>query len=153
MHTSGSLQELCLATGIICNMALTEAVLTIDAEELGPEQIQLRGPLARIQRLMVGLLPRYCTKENWEKVCWIALLYRYHLTGLKGNLFHWLGFLVLSDANYNPNTFSCQRLALSASSLAEHGQCNPAWFGAITNSCCITGCTVLVVVISLAGSR
>lgn len=68
VHTSGSLQELCLATGIICNMALTEAVLTIDAEELGQEQIQLRGPLARIQRLMVGLLPRYCTKENWEKI-------------------------------------------------------------------------------------
>ena len=86
-------------------MALTEAVLTIDAEELGQEQIQLRGPLARIQRLMVGLLPRYCTKENWEKVCCIALWYHYHLTCLRGNLFHCLGFLVFSDANYNPNTF------------------------------------------------
>lgn len=105
VHTSGSLQELFLATGIICNMALTEAVLTVDAEELGQEQIQLRGPLARIQRLMVGLLPRYCNKENWEKVCCIALWYRYHLTRLQRNLFHFLDFLVFSDANDNPNAF------------------------------------------------
>lgn len=67
VHTSGSLQELGLATGIICNMRLTEANLMVD-EELGQEQVQLRGPLARIQRLMIGLLPRYSTSENWEKI-------------------------------------------------------------------------------------
>lgn len=48
-------------------MALTEAALTTD-EDLGQEQIQLRGPLARIERLMIGLLPRYCSSDSWEKI-------------------------------------------------------------------------------------
>lgn len=67
VHTSGSLHEVGLVTGIMCNMGLTEASLTAD-EELGQEQIQLRGPLARIQRLMIGLFPRYCSSDSWEKV-------------------------------------------------------------------------------------
>jgi len=67
VHTSGSLHEVGLVTGIMCNMGLTEASLTAD-EELGQEQIQLRGPLTRIQRLMIGLLPRYCSSDSWEKV-------------------------------------------------------------------------------------
>ena len=54
----------------MCNMGLTEASLTAD-EELGQEQIQLRGPLARIQRLMIGLFPRYCSSDSWEKVSFI----------------------------------------------------------------------------------
>lgn len=66
--TCSSLQELGLVTGIMCNMGLTEAVLMAD-EELGQEQIQLRGPLARIQRLTIGLLPRYCSSDHWDKVC------------------------------------------------------------------------------------
>ena len=70
VHTSGSMQELGLVTGIMCNMGVTEATLMAD-EELGQEQIQLRGPLARIQRLMIGLLPRYCSSENWDKVCYV----------------------------------------------------------------------------------
>ena len=67
VHTSGSLHEVGLVTGIMCNMGLTEASLTAD-EELGQEEIQLRGPLARIQRLMIGLFPRYCSSDSWEKV-------------------------------------------------------------------------------------
>lgn len=72
VHSSGSLHELGLVTAIVSNMGLTEAALTAD-EELGQEQIQLRGPLARIQRLMIGLLPRYCSSENWEKVSYVYL--------------------------------------------------------------------------------
>ena len=48
-------------------MALTEDALIAD-DDLGQEQIQLRGPLARIERLMIGLLPRYCSSDSWEKV-------------------------------------------------------------------------------------
>ena len=66
-QSSGSLKELCLVTGIVCNMALTEDALIAD-DDLGQEQIQLRGPLARIERLMIGLLPRYCSSDSWEKV-------------------------------------------------------------------------------------
>ena len=69
VHSSSSLQELGLVSGIVCNMGLTEVTLTADSE-LGQEQIQLRGPLARIQRLMIGLLPRYCSSDSWEKVIW-----------------------------------------------------------------------------------
>ena len=80
VHSSGSLQELGLVTGIVCNMGLTEVTLTTDGE-LGQEQLQLRGPLARIQRLMIGLLRRYCSSENWEKVNWVSLTF---------DLFQWL---------------------------------------------------------------
>lgn len=66
-QSSGSLKELCLVTGIVCNMALTEDALIAD-DDLGQEQIQLRGPLARIERLMIGLLPRYCSSDSWEKI-------------------------------------------------------------------------------------
>lgn len=48
-------------------MALTEDALIAD-DDLGQEQIQLRGPLARIERLMIGLSPRYCSSDSWEKV-------------------------------------------------------------------------------------
>ena len=75
VHSSGSLQELGLVTGIVCNMGLTEVALTADGE-LGQEQIQLRGPLARIQRLMIGLLPRYCSSDSWEKVIWLSLTFQ-----------------------------------------------------------------------------
>ena len=83
VHTPGSLQELGLVTGIMCNMGLTEATLTAD-EELGQEQIQLRGPLARIQRLMIGLLPRYCSSDNWEKVSCTNLLFMGEGGGFSG---------------------------------------------------------------------
>lgn len=76
VHSSGSLQELGLVTGIVCNMGLTEVSLNADGE-LGQEQIQLRGPLARIQRLMIGLLPRYCSSDSWEKVIWLSLTFDY----------------------------------------------------------------------------
>ena len=56
-------------------MGLTEVALTSDGE-LGQEQIQLRGPLARIQRLMIGLLPRYCSSDSWEKVIWLSLTFQ-----------------------------------------------------------------------------
>ena len=56
-------------------MGLTEVALAADGE-LGQEQIQLRGPLARIQRLMIGLLPRYCSSDSWEKViCRLSLTF------------------------------------------------------------------------------
>ena len=57
-------------------MGLTEVSLNADGE-LGQEQIQLRGPLARIQRLMIGLLPRYCSSDSWEKVIWLSLTFDY----------------------------------------------------------------------------
>ncbi|XP_048578619.1 nuclear pore complex protein Nup205 isoform X2 [Nematostella vectensis] len=67
VHTPSSLQELALITGIICNAALTETSV-LDEDTILEDEIKLRGPLARIQRLMLALLPKYCSSENWDKV-------------------------------------------------------------------------------------
>lgn len=68
MHTAGSLQELALVTGIVCNAGLVEAGILNNETQLLEDQLALKGPLTRIQRLMVALLPRYCSVDNWDKV-------------------------------------------------------------------------------------
>lgn len=67
VHTASSLQELSLVTSIICNAGLTENSL-LENEGLLDDEIKLRGPVARIQRLMMALLPKYCSKDYWDKV-------------------------------------------------------------------------------------
>lgn len=71
VHNLASLQELALVTGIVCNAGLTETSI-LSSEAVMADQLRLKGPLARVQRLMFDLMPRYCSSRGWDKVLFLV---------------------------------------------------------------------------------
>ena len=88
VHNLASLQELALVTGIMCNAGLTETSI-LSSEAVMADQLRLKGLLARVQRLMFDLMPRYCSTRGWDKVCEKCLIYylllRLQVKGVKCN--------------------------------------------------------------------